>query len=310
MKNLFDIRYFKVNTIINFFDYFLLTIVIFTLLGDFISLLYSINNYLFEIFNINGLDLIHIMVDNKSNVSTSTTSTTIIHDDGSWSNTIRSLFIYGVGGYRLSLLKAGGTPGAKAFTIAATLASDAGAKILNNTINDPSYVKNHYNSWSFIWKDLSKGEASVTVDEDTSNKLSNIISNNNKLIGGDDGLYDLSQALINGAFERLKFILEPVQVNYSNEILSNQIHDISLILFIMGLAIFGLIAVLLLNILIYINMDKIIKIFNNKFIQWYLIINKKFLSIEIFILGSTILYFMYNLIKGIHFIATHPIIIT
>ena len=78
----------------------------------------------------------------------------------------------------------------------------------------------------------------------------------------------------------------------------------------MGLAIFGLIAVLLLNILIYINMDKIIKIFNNKFIQWYLIINKKFLSIEIFILGSTILYFMYNLIKGIHFIATHPIIIT
>ena len=44
MKNLFDIRYFKVNTIINFFDYFLLTIVIFTLLGDFISLLYSINN--------------------------------------------------------------------------------------------------------------------------------------------------------------------------------------------------------------------------------------------------------------------------
>ena len=125
---------------------------------------------------------------------------------------------YGVGGYRLSLLKAGGTPGAKAFTIAATLASDAGAKILNNTINDPSYVKNHYNSWSFIWKDLSKGEASVTVDEDTSNKLSNIISNNNKLIGGDDGLYDLSQALINGAFERLKFILEPVQVNYSNEI--------------------------------------------------------------------------------------------
>lgn len=58
-------------------------------------------------------------------------------------------------------------------------------------------------------------------------------------------------------------------------------------------------------------MDKIIKFFNNKFIYWYLVINKKkkqILSIEIFILGSTILYFMYNLIKGIRFIATRPII--
>ena len=70
-----------------------------------------------------------------------------------------------------------------------------------------------------------------------------------------------------------------------------------------------MIIVLLFNIFIYINMDKIIKFFNNKFIKWYLVFNKKFIAIEIFMLGSTIIYFMYNLSVGIRFIATHPIII-
>ena len=56
-------------------------------------------------------------------------------------------------------------------------------------------------------------------------------------------------------------------------------------------------------------MDSIIKFFNNKFIRGYLLLNKKFLSIEIIMLGGTILWFMYSLINSIHFIATHPIII-
>ena len=56
----------------------------------------------------------------------------------------------------------------------------------------------------------------------------------NKLIGGEDSLNDLSQVLINGIFDRLKTILEPVQVHYSNEILSNQIYDLSIILFIIN----------------------------------------------------------------------------
>ena len=80
-------------------------------------------------------------------------------------------------------------------------------------------------------------------------------------------------------------------------------------LFILGLIIFGLIVVLLLNLILYINMDKVIKLFNNRFIYWYLIMNKKFLSIEIFLLGGTILFFMSSLITGVHFIATHPITI-
>ena len=86
-------------------------------------------------------------------------------------------------------------------------------------------------------------------------------------------------------------------------------NNATIILFIFSILIIGMIIVLLFNIFIYINMDKIIKFFNNKFIKWYLVFNKKFIAIEIFMLGSTIIYFMYNLSVGIRFIATHPIII-
>lgn len=35
--------------------------------------------------------------------------------------------------------------------------------------------------------------------------------------------------------------------------------------------------------------------------------NKKLIGIEILFLGGTLLYFLFNLSYGIHFIATHPI---
>uniref|UniRef100_UPI0030E06FD3 hypothetical protein n=1 Tax=Daedaleopsis nitida TaxID=1140402 RepID=UPI0030E06FD3 len=305
MNKLYNLINSNFNTIINYFDYFLLTIVIYTLLGDIIYLVSSIINHLIDFFNISGLDLINNMADNNNN---NTTTTTIIHDDGSWANGIKTLFIYGTGGFRLSLLKAGGTPGTRAFIIVSTIAGYAVTRVLNNTINYPNYVKNKFTSWQSIWHSFSEGEASVTVDECTTDKLVNAI-NNNKFISGDNSLADLPQLLLNGIFYRLKFILEPVQVNYSNEILANQIYDISILLFILSLIIFGLLVVLLLNIILYINMDRIIKIFTNKYIYWYLVMNKKFLSIEIFILGGTILYFMHTLITGIRFIATHPILI-
>jgi hypothetical protein len=305
IKNSFN---FNFNTIYNYLDSFLLTIVIFTLLGDFIYIMTSIVNYLIDFYSINGLDLIHNMSDTNSNVNGSnTTNTSIIHDDGSWSNVIKSIFIYGSGGYRLSLLK--GDPGSRSFVIGITILGAALSREITNTINDPNSVRNHIASVRATWKYFNNGEAIVNVDPETPNKLKSSSGLTNNFIGGEGSLGDLYEELLNGIFDRLKFILEPVQVNYSNEILSNQIHDISILLFIFSLIIFGLIVVLLLNIVLYINMDSIIKFFNNKFIRGYLLLNKKFLSIEIFMLGGTILWFMYILINSIHFIATHPIII-
>nr|AWN55956.1 hypothetical protein [Pleurotus pulmonarius] len=118
---------------------------------------------------------------------------------------------------------------------------------------------------------------------------------------------EMFNTIINNLFDKFKFILEPLPVNYSNEILANQIHDLSILLFILSVLITVLLILLLFNILILINMDKIIKIFKNKFILFYLEWNKKVISIEVFLLGGSILYFMYTLSKGILFIATHPI---
>ncbi len=115
-------KYFRnsiVNSIIKALDYLLLIIVICAFFYDFMLIISSIMNNLIEFFNIDSLDFIHNMVDGTTSTNTnntSTTNTTIIHDDGSWSNTIRSLFIYGTGIYRIHLVR-GGTPGQRVFII-------------------------------------------------------------------------------------------------------------------------------------------------------------------------------------------------
>ena len=252
-----------------------------------------------------------VETNNTTNTATTTNTTTtkIIHSDGSWNNTVRSLFIYGSGVLRFKLLRNGGSPGSRTFIIVSTLAGDAISKFVSNSINDPEFVKNHYFNWKTIWPDATKGEASVDLDKDaeTLSKISEVTTNKFASSGGNLG--EVVDKFLNGLFDNLKFLLEPVQVDYSNAVLAEQIHDLSIILFIFSILIIGMIIVLLFNIFIYINMDKIIKFFNNKFIKWYLVFNKKFIAIEIFMLGSTIIYFMYNLSVGIRFIATHPIII-
>ena len=329
MKNTINIlkNNMKFNTIADSFDYFILTIVIFCLLGDFITLCSSLINHVFDHFNMSGSDLISCMVDNSTSTtvtplntpastatvtgtssnSSSVTIPNITPEEGSWSSGIRSLFIYGTGAYRLTLLRGGGTPSARAFVLASTVGADAISRVVNNTINDPSYVRNHYENWKIMWENKTEGTASVTVDADTVSKLTSASSNN--FIKDGDGLSDLMHVFLNRIFENIKYVLEPVQVNYSNDLLANQINDLSILLFVLAIIIFSLIIVLLFNLFMYINMDKIIQFFNNKYIKWYLTLNKKFISIEICFLGCSILYFMYTLITGIRFIAIHPIII-
>lgn len=309
----FNLTWFKElrisNTVINFIDLFLLAIVIFSIVGDFIYIASSIIQQLIDFFNLSGVDFVNKMVEvnSTSTISSTNTTTTIIHNDGSWSNAIRTMFIYGSGGYRLTLLKGGGTPGSRAFVLGITILGDALSKVVNNTINYPSYVRNQYINWSFFLANRNEGQVNVTIDDSTTSKL--VEATSKSFISGGHSLGDFTQELLNGVFDKIKFILEPVQVNYSNEVLANQIYDLSILLFVLSLIIVGLIIVLLLNIILYINMDRIINFFNNKYVKWYLVINKKFLTVEIFILGGTILYFMYTLITGIQFIATHPIII-
>ena len=122
------------------------------------------------------------------------------------------------------------------------------------------------------------------------------------------GMEDISTKLIKYIIDIIRPILEPVTTNYSNEVLANQIYDLSILLFILSILISMLILGLLLNILVVINGNTILNFFTNKYIRWYVNINMKLIKIEVFCLGSSILYFMYTLSKGLQYIATHPII--
>ena len=104
--------------------------------------------------------------------------------------------------------------------------------------------------------------------------------------------------------------IQPVKVDYSNEVLATQINDLSIVLFILSVLIIFLLIAFLFNIIILINSDRILNFFTNKYIRAYINFNKKIISIEVILLGGNIIYFMYNLSYGIHFIATHPISFT
>lgn len=275
--------------------------------------------------------------NNTTQLENHATNVQIIHNDGGWGNSVRSVFIYATGALRLSLLRGGGTPASRAFIIGSTLATEAGAKFLHNAINDPNYVRAHMDNWRIVWKNNnpSGGTAEIHVNKDLEttslveaatssenfvpplgeaenfqNKDSSNISEVNNFIpdGRNTSLDEFSNKIFNSIIDFLSPILTPVKVGYSNELLADQLNYISIILFLMSIFIIVLLLAFMFNILIFIYSDKISKIFTNKYIKWYINFNKKIIAIELIFLGSSILYFMLTLSYGIHFLATHPII--
>jgi hypothetical protein len=68
------------------------------------------------------------------------------------------------------------------------------------------------------------------------------------------------------------------------------------------------------NLILYVHSDKLIHWLTNKYIKGYLAFNEKFIPIEMWFLGSSILYCLAfgacELMQGLHFLhflATHPI---
>jgi hypothetical protein len=125
------------NAFIKSLDLFLFIVVCAFFISDFISHFVLLIDKIYSL----PYDGVCCMTDIVSNTgSNHNTNVNVVHDDGNWSNAIRSLFIYGTGAFRLSLIK-GGNPASRAFVIGTTVASDLISKALTNTINDPSYVK-------------------------------------------------------------------------------------------------------------------------------------------------------------------------
>ena len=143
---------------LKYLDIILFTVVFFFVLYDLSHLLFIVFDKMTELLFYNGtisqnefLCAINGSTSESASVNaaaitnaaaTSSTHTTIIHNDGSWSNGVRQIFVYGTGVWRLTLLRGGGSPLAKGFIIGSTIAADFTTKVLNNTINDPYYVKN------------------------------------------------------------------------------------------------------------------------------------------------------------------------
>ena len=239
--------------------------------------------------------------------------------------------IFGSGGFRLYLIRGGGSPGQRFFIMGTTIAADLGVTILRNTINNPNYVESHWNSWSRMKRGGDSVSFDISRDTETLNKLKNLpssdiktdttqtVANNmgtspipkdetlNKLVPDGNGIEELINQFIGQVLNTIQPFLEPVKVDYSMEVLANQINDISIILFILCALIMGLIVGLLSNIIILLYSDKIINYFNNKYIKWYLRFTKKFIALEVIVLGTFILYALYNMCLGLRFIATHPI---
>lgn len=238
-----------------------------------------------------------IIYNMSSTGATSSTNTTIMHSDDGWSQGIKSIFIYGTGALRFHLLRSGGTPMQRSFVIGSTIALDSASTALKNAINDPNYVEKHFNSWSRILNNTSDVlEIDVTKDPETLSQLNKVSSK-----------FMPENQILDTVVSYLKPILEPVSVNYSPETLANQIYGISILLFIMSILIMILLLAFIINITILVYSDKLMSLFTNKYIIWYITINKKLIGIEIMFLGASLLYFMFNLSSGIHFIATHPI---
>jgi hypothetical protein len=68
----------KVNKRINLIDYFILVIIIFTFVDNFICLV----SHIIQNFNVD-YHIFYMVEPNTTQASTSTTNTTIIHEDGS-----------------------------------------------------------------------------------------------------------------------------------------------------------------------------------------------------------------------------------
>ena len=315
LKNLTNQLFLYKNQLIKIIDFCIIVMVV-----SYFIINYTSNLILFleNTIKLTGdSDFVTYTVNNATQVTemqntTTNTTTSIIHNDGSFSNTIRTLFIYGSGAFRISMLRNGGSPGSRFAVIGSSIAMDYASKIANNIINDPDYIRKYSQYWGLKQEgevlnidesgDSKTNEAIKTAADTASNLSNNFLPDS---IGS--SLEELSEKIFSQILQYFSSYLEPIQVSYSQDLLAAQIYHLAIVLFIITVLLSIFIIAFIFNLIIYIYSDKISSYFKNKYIVWYINLNKKIIGIELFILSSTILYSVYILSYGLHFIATHPI---
>jgi hypothetical protein len=254
----------------------------------------------------------------NSNNNNNTRSTQIIHNNGTWADTIRTIFIYGAAAARYTAVRT--RPG-QVFVVAAAVGTELGTRFAQNAINDPNYILEHYNNWNIIWDRDSNQTVRIFTNSnnfpspsDSNNYVppinpnfdpnSNFISNN-----FDSSFIESINSQLKPIFDYIVGFLNPVTVDYPNTLLAQQIHGLAIFLFIICISIIILFIAFSFNMIILLYREKLIGYFTNKYIVAYLKLQTHIILFEIIFFFSLILYSLYNLAIGIHFIATHPIII-
>ena len=197
-----------------------------------------------------------------------------------------------------------------------------------NSLNDPSYIRTHIHNMRAIWQ----GDDSANIYLDTNAVQGTGVSSSSTLpgsspinpsgsssaggsdeiaksmIGVDIDLTQIYNSIQTKIVNYLSYIFEPVQHSFTNDIMSNHIQNIGILLVILTAIISIFFISFLFNITLFIFSGRLMSYFTNKYILWYLNFNKKIIAFEIIILSCWIGYLLYVLLVGLHYIATHPVI--
>lgn len=290
---------------LNLWDFIIYGIIlIYTLVILIKALLLTYDYYILE----NSSQILVNHMNSTVSSSTSDSNSTLVTRDGTWNQVIRSLFIYGSGVARYQLVRTG-TPAQKAFCLCSTMALDAAGNVVANLINDPNYVRANIQNWKILKNGNSPGEyeVDITADKETFKTIKNEESNKNSFLPEDLDIEKIQNQILDIIMEYIRPYIQPASVNYSQELLVDQVQTLSLLSLIIALIITGMLVFLFLNILIYMNSDKILKFFKNKYVLLYVNLQLKFIAIEVILSTLVILYGMSILIYALHFIVTHPL---
>ena len=237
-------------------------------------------------------------VDNENTASRTVIERKIIIENGHWSDTIRTLFIYGTG-FKVTMSR--GNPRTKLFAVAGTITLDVLSKVTSNIINDPTYIRAQVQNWK-ITKNSMFSDA---VDVDISQDKEFIKKISNKFLP--DDLSTQIDAITQEILKNILSFFQPQTVDYPVDLLMDQHHYLAIFLFLLILLLFFFILNLAYVTALLIFKNKILSFFKNKYLLLYLKFQYNIMYFEFIFLIILVLYDFYIIIKISYFLCTYPI---
>ena len=257
--------------IIKILDKLILFIVILFLLLDFIGFLAHLFDSIYQgYYSLDNLFDSKLFMSSNDN-NTATTNPIVTHNtnvsvnrDSSFADNVRDLFLIGYGGHRLIMSR---TPSGRFAGLGILTLGGAFSRAINNQINDPNYIPAQIAAGKAVIKEMwSNGQKEEVIEINVQNHntlynniegaigqanastnmvpsaevLENVNNNSynvNNFLGDGNNIDSFIGDIISRIFNVVNGLLEPVTVNYSNEVLSNQINSLALLLFILTIII-------------------------------------------------------------------------